>query len=68
MLVLTRTVGEKVLIGKDITITVVRVLGHRVRIGIEAPKGVKILREELAMNWPEVREPRVDAPCDEQRQ
>lgn len=48
MLVLTRKSGEKVVIGDDITITVVQVDGHRVRIGIDAPPDVSILRGELA--------------------
>ena len=47
MLVLTRKQGETILIGDDIKITVVAVNGDAVRIGIEAPKHVKILRAEL---------------------
>jgi len=47
MLVLTRKAGEKILIGEDIVVTVLEVLGQRVRIGIEAPAEVTILREEL---------------------
>lgn len=47
MLVLTRTTDQKIQIGEHITVTVVRVKGGAVRIGIEAPPGVKILRNEL---------------------
>lgn len=47
MLVLTRKVREAVLIGHDIKVVIDSVDGQRVRIGIEAPKDVKILREEL---------------------
>jgi carbon storage regulator len=47
MLVLSRKSGEKVCIGKDITITVVELKGDRMRIGIDAPDQVVILREEL---------------------
>ena len=47
MLVLTRKQGETILIGDDIKITVVAVNGDAVRIGIEAPKHIKILRAEL---------------------
>jgi carbon storage regulator CsrA len=47
MLVLSRTVGEKVFIGDNITVTVVRVRGDEVRIGFDAPKEVKILRKEI---------------------
>jgi carbon storage regulator len=47
MLVLTRKSGEKILIGSDIEITVLEVRGSQVRLGIEAPKEVSVLREEL---------------------
>ena len=47
MLVLTRKKGESLLIGKDITITVVDITGDRIRIGIEAPKSLDISRTEL---------------------
>ena len=47
MLVLSRKPGEKIEIGDDIVITVVRIGPNRVSIGIEAPKGMKILRQEL---------------------
>ena len=48
MLVLTRKVGEKVVIQGGITVTVVRAEDGRVRLGIEAPDDVRILRGELA--------------------
>jgi len=47
MLVLTRKPGEKILIGDDIVITVLDARGDSVRIGIDAPRGVKIQREEV---------------------
>lgn len=47
MLVLTRKAGEKVHIGDDIIVTVLEVHGHRVRLGIEAPAAVPVLRAEL---------------------
>jgi carbon storage regulator len=47
MLVLTRKLGEKIVIGSDITITVVAINGGKVRIGIEAPKEVPVIRSEL---------------------
>jgi carbon storage regulator len=47
MLVLTRRKGERLLIGDDIEITVIEVKGDGVRIGVEAPKGVRILRQEV---------------------
>lgn len=47
MLVLTRKIDEKILIGDDIVITVLDSRGDGVRIGIEAPRGIKIQREEV---------------------
>jgi carbon storage regulator len=47
MLVLSRKVGERILIGDDIAVTVVRVAQGLVRIGIEAPHDLPIVREEI---------------------
>ncbi|KAD3456133.1 carbon storage regulator CsrA [Arthrobacter yangruifuii] len=47
MLVLTRKSGEQILIGDDIVITVLDSRGDGVRIGIDAPRGVKIQRQEV---------------------
>jgi carbon storage regulator len=47
MLVLSRKRGEKVVIGKDITLTIEEIRGNRVRISIDAPDQVRILRGEL---------------------
>jgi carbon storage regulator len=47
MLVLSRKVGQRILIGDQITITVVRVAQGAVRIGIEAPEHMAIVREEI---------------------
>ena len=47
MLVLSRKPGERILIGDNISITVVRIAPGIVRIGVEAPDGLPILREEL---------------------
>ncbi|MCC6124108.1 MAG: carbon storage regulator [Pirellulales bacterium] len=47
MLVLARKVGEKILIGDRITVTVVRIAPGVVRIGIEAPNEMSIVREEI---------------------
>lgn len=49
MLVLTRKLQEKITIGGNITITVLRVKGTQVRIGIEAPRDVRVVRGELPM-------------------
>ena len=47
MLVLTRKAGEQILIGEDIVITVLEARGDAVRIGIDAPRGLKIQRNEI---------------------
>jgi len=47
MLVLSRKVGEKILIGDNISVTVVRVAQGTVRIGVEAPQELPIVREEI---------------------
>jgi len=47
MLILTRRVGETLMIGDDVTITVLGVKGNQVRIGINAPKDVPVHREEI---------------------
>jgi carbon storage regulator len=47
MLVLTRKEGEQILIGDRITVTVVRIQGGGVRIGVEAPPEVPVMRSEL---------------------
>jgi carbon storage regulator len=47
MLVLSRKESEKIRIGPDITITIYEVKGNQIKIGIDAPKEISILREEL---------------------
>jgi carbon storage regulator len=47
MLILTRREGEVIVIGKDITITVMGIVGGQVRVGIQAPREVAVHREEV---------------------
>ncbi len=47
MLILTRRVGETLMVGDDVTVTVLGVKGNQVRIGVDAPKDVAVHREEI---------------------
>ena len=47
MLILTRRMGESLMVGDDVTVTVLSVNGNQVRIGINAPKEVQVHREEI---------------------
>ncbi|GAA0828380.1 MULTISPECIES: carbon storage regulator CsrA [Marinomonas] len=47
MLILTRRVGEALMVGDDVSVTVLGVKGNQVRIGINAPKDVSVHREEI---------------------
>ncbi len=53
MLILTRRAGERVVIGEEVLVTVMEVSGQTVRLGIEAPRGLPIYREEI---WLAVKE------------
>lgn len=48
MLVLSRKLGEKIVIGENIVVTVVKIDRNQIRIGIEAPQDVPVYREEIA--------------------
>lgn len=52
MLVLTRRINERIVIGDDVTVTVLEVRGDQVRLGIEAPRDVKVFREEVLQRDP----------------
>jgi carbon storage regulator len=58
MLVLSRKTGEKIRIGDNVTVTIVRIGPNNVRLGIEAPRDLNIVREELCL-----REPALNDPC-----
>jgi len=50
MLNLSRRIGETIVIGDDVTVTILAVKGKQVRLGFAAPEGVVILREEIVAN------------------
>ena len=52
MLVLSRKEGEQLMIGDDIVVTINRISGNRVAVGIDAPRSVRIVRGELQRNEP----------------
>jgi carbon storage regulator len=64
MLILTRRVGEAVMIGNEVTVTVLGVKGNQVRIGVNAPKDVAVHREEIydRIKREEDQDSRSDAP------
>jgi len=57
MLVLSRKTGEKIRIGDNVTVTIVRIGPNNVRLGIEAPRDLNIVREELCGREPVLHEP-----------
>lgn len=65
MLVLSRKVGERILIGDGVTLVVKRIAGQRVTLGIEAPESVHIVRGELTIfDHPPTTGGHVDEPLD----
>ena len=49
MLILSRKINEKICIGNDITLTIIEVRGEQVKIGVDAPKEVKVFRQEVLL-------------------
>ena len=47
MLILSRKIGEKIMIGDEISVSIIEVRGDQVRIGVDAPKTVKVFRQEV---------------------
>ena len=53
MLIITRRAGQKIMLGDDITVHVMEIVGNNVRLGVEAPKRLPVYREEI---WAAVKE------------
>lgn len=64
MLVVSRKVGERILIGEDICVTVIKVGSGGVRIGIQAPQELAVVREELARKVSLEEQQRIDRASD----
>jgi carbon storage regulator len=60
MLILTRRVGESLMIADDVTVTVLGVKGNQVRIGVNAPKSVAVHREEIYQRIQQEQQPKDD--------
>lgn len=60
MLILTRRVGETLMVGDEVTVTVLGVKGNQVRIGVNAPKDVAVHREEIYQRIQQERVPGQD--------
>jgi carbon storage regulator len=64
MLVLSRKIGERIVINHNTTVEVLQIIGNRVRLGVTAPSGVPILREELINGRSQQGAPREDTMLD----
>ena len=62
MLILTRRVGESLMIGDEVTVAVLGIKGNQVRLGVNAPQNVSVHREEI---YERIQQERIDDPADD---
>lgn len=65
MLILTRRIGESLVIGNDVTITILGVKGNQVRVGVNAPKEISVHREEIYKRIQQEKSQQTDTEEDE---
>lgn len=66
MLVLTRKRGERILIGDDIVVTILEIKGDAIRVGVDAPSGVRIQRHEVFVALAEANQAAAEANADDE--